>query len=187
MIRTLLRTRRCVAALEFALIAPTLIAAFAGICDIGTALYTWSKLEQALSLGSNYVIVNKAQANSTNGQTLAENVARIVATSNTGPAANSAVVVNNGPSATYSSPGPAQDGTGTTLLNADKYYCMTGSPTSWAWGSMYANNSTACTDGSQPGQFVTITVSFSFTPFFPGYVFTGGSHTMTAGAAVQVN
>jgi Flp pilus assembly protein TadG len=184
MIAALLRDRRCVAALEFGLLAPAFVMGFAGVVDLGNALYTWSKLEQALALGANYAIMNKAKVNSTNGKVLADNIATIVATSNPGTAASSTVVVNDGPTAIVTSGGtPADSG---TVANADSYYCLTGAPTSWTWGTAYNNNTTACADGSQPGQFVTITVSYNFTPFFAGYHFiTSGQ--MTDGAVVQAN
>ncbi len=180
----LLRSRRGVAALEFALLAPTFVMVFAGVADLGNALYTWSKLEQALALGANYALMNKALVNSTNGQTLADNIATIVATSNPGTGANSTVVINNGPTATVTAGGtPANSG---TAVNADKYYCLTGAPTSWTWGTAYTDSTTTCTDTSQSGQFVTITVSYNFTPFFISYGFVKNG-LMTAGAAVQAN
>ncbi len=180
----LLRARRCVAALEFALLAPTFVMIFAGVADLGYALYTWSKLEQALALGANYALMNQAQVNSTNGKALAETIATIVATSNPGTATNSTVVVNNGPTVVVTSGGtPADSG---TAANADKYYCLTGSPTSWNWGTAYTDSTTQCTDGSQSGQFVTITASYNFTPFFISYGFVKNG-LMTAGAAVQAN
>jgi Flp pilus assembly protein TadG len=183
----LLRTRRSVAALEFALLAPTLVMVFAGVVDIGNALYTWSKLEQALALGANYALMNTANV-ATNTQTLANNIATIAATSNPGHGANATVVVNNGITATVTG---TANGAGTpsdsgTASNAGSYYCLTGSPTSWTWGTAKSNNTTACADGSQPGQFVIITVSYSFTPFFASYGFVANG-TMTDGAAVQTN
>jgi Flp pilus assembly protein TadG len=180
----LLRSRRGVAALEFGLLAPTFVMVFAGVADLGNALYTWSKLEQALALGANYALMNKALVNSTNGQTLADNIATIVATSNPGTGANSTVIINNGPQAVVTAGGtPANSG---TAANADKYYCLTGAPTNWTWGTAYTDSTTACTDGSQSGQFVTITASYNFTPFFISYGFVK-SGLMTAGAVVQAN
>jgi Flp pilus assembly protein TadG len=186
MIAALLRSRRCVAALEFGLLAPTFVMGFAGVVDLGNALYTWSKLEQALALGANYAIMNKANvnANSTTQTTLADNIATIVATSNPGTAASSTVVVNDGPTATVTNGGTPVN-TGTANANTN-YYCLTGAPTSWTWGTAEANNKTACADGSQPGQFVTITVSYNFTPFFASYGFVTNGQ-MTDGAVVQAN
>jgi Flp pilus assembly protein TadG len=184
MISTLLRTRRCVAALEFALIAPTLIMIFAGVADIGFALYKWSELEQALALGANFAIMNKSKVEATDGQTLADNIAKMVANSNNSDMnATATVVVNNGPTATVTTGNtPNESG---TASNANSYYCLTGSPTNWAWGAAYSDNTHSCTDGSQSGQFVTITVSYTYTPFFNYGFVTNGA--MTDGAVVQAN
>ena len=179
----LLRSRRGIAALEFGLLAPTFVMVFAGVADLGNALYTWSKLEQALALGANYALMNKTLVNSS-GQSLADNIATIVATSNPGTGANSTVVINNGPTAVVTAGGtPVNSG---TAANADKYYCLTGTPANWTWGTAYTDSSTQCTDGSQSGQFVTITVSYNYTPFFISYGFVRNG-LMTAGAVVQAN
>jgi Flp pilus assembly protein TadG len=179
----LFRSRRSVAALEFGLLAPTFVMAFAGVVDIGNALYTWSKLEQALALGANFAVMNTANVTA-NTQTLANNIATIVATSNPGTGANATVVVNNGTTATVTNGGTPSDSG--TASNATSYYCLTGSPTSWTWGTAYTNNSQTCADNSQAGQFVTITVSYNFTPFFISYGFVT-SGLMTDGAVVQTN
>jgi Flp pilus assembly protein TadG len=182
MIGHLLRTRRSVAALEFALLAPTFVMAFAGVADIGFILYRWSELEQSLALGANYALMNNTQVNPSNGQTLADNIATMVATSNPDMSGSSTVVVNNGPTATVTNAGsPSNSG---TASNASSYYCITGSPSSWTWGTGYSNNSQTCTGGGQAGQFVTITVSYTYTPFF-NYGFVNGA--MSDGAVVQVN
>ena len=179
---TLLRQRRSVAALEFALLAPTFVMAFAGVADIGFALYRWSELEQSLALGSNYALMNKTKVNSSNGQTLADNIATMVATSNSDMTASSTVIVNNGPTATVTNAGtPANSG---TASNANSYYCLIGSPASWTWGTGYSSNTQSCSGGTQAGQFVTLTVSYTYTPFF-NYGFINGA--MTDGAVVQVN
>jgi Flp pilus assembly protein TadG len=100
----------CVAALEFALLAPTFIMVFAGVVDIGGALYTWSRLEAALAVGANYAQVNNGQVNSTNGATLAHKIATLASTSNAGVPATVTVVVDNGPSET-ATPVHHSDGT----------------------------------------------------------------------------
>jgi len=190
MILALLRTRRCVAALEFALLSPVFVLVFAAVVDLGNALYTWSKLEQALALGANYALINTASvtASDQTNQTLANSIATMVATSNPGHGADATVVVNNGTTATVTgtASGAGSPSDSGTASNAQSYYCLTGSPANWAWGTGYANNTTACTDGSQPGQFVTIAVSYTFTPFFLAYHFIT-NNTMTDGAVVQTN
>jgi Flp pilus assembly protein TadG len=182
MIAALLRSRRTVAALEFALLAPTFVMAFAGVVDIGFILYRWAELEQSLALTANYALMNKALVTPSGGATLADNLATMAATSNPDMSANSTVVVNNGPTATVTSGGtPSNSG---TAANAGSYYCLTGSPGSWSWGTAYSSNSTGCTGGSQAGQFVTITVSYTYTPFF-NYGFVNGA--MSDGAVIQAN
>jgi len=182
MIAALLRTRRSVAALEFALLAPTFVMVFAGVTDIGFVLYRWSELEQSLALGANYVLMNKTQVNASDGQTLANHVATIVSTSNPDMSANATVVVNNGPTATVTNGGtPSSSG---TAANASSYYCLTGAPGSWAWGTAYTDNTHTCTDNSQSGQFVTITISYTYTPFF-NYGFVNSA--MSDGAVIQAN
>ena len=152
-----------------------------GIVDIGDALYTRVRLEAAIGAGANYALVNAGQVNSTNGATLASNVATLVATSNGGTPANATVVVNNGPTVTVTGGTSTSSGTAT---NADLYYCPTGSPPSWVWGSSVSSNTTACTSGGTGGRFVTIVVSYNYTPFFASYGFVTGN-SITVGTMVQ--
>ncbi len=178
----LARQRSGIAALEFALLAPTFVLTFAGVVDIGSALLTWMRLEAALAVGTSYALTNHNQVNSTNGATLAANIATLVTTSNGGAQANATVVVNNGPSVTETAGTQSASG---TAANANSYYCPTGSPTSWTWGTAYATNTATCTGtNNTPGQFVTVTASYSFTPFFSSYGFVTNG-TITAGAMVQ--
>jgi Flp pilus assembly protein TadG len=180
----------CVAALEFALLAPTFIMVFAGVVDIGGALYTWSRLEAALAVGANYAQVNNGQVNSTNGATLAHKIATLASTSNAGVPATVTVVVDNGPSET-ATPVHHSDGTYTvtytpdgTAANANNCYCPTGSPASWTWGSTVTCGNTCTGTSNTAGKFVTITASYNYTPFFASYGFvTNGA--MASGAAVQ--
>jgi Flp pilus assembly protein TadG len=187
----LLAARRCVAAVEFALLAPTFVLLFAGIVDLGNALWTWCRLEEAVAAGTDFALVNGGvdsnYVNATNGQNLASDIAGIVANSaivgsHTTPA-DVAVVVNNGPATTITNGVPTNSG---MVGNADLFWCPTGptgSPPTWSWGSAVASGS-ACTGGGTSGKFVTVTASYNFTPFFASYAFvTNGA--MTAGAVVQ--
>ena len=74
--------------------------------------------------------------NATNGQNLASDIAGIVANSAKVGSyltpAEVTVVVNNGPATTITNGVPANSG---TPANADSYYCPTGSPPTWSWGS----------------------------------------------------
>ena len=183
--------RRSIAAVEFALLAPVFIIVLAGTVDLGFAIYTWSRLQGALAAGANYALMNPSAVNHTSAATLAQNLSTLVANSNTNTGnapATVTVTVNNGPWNT-ATPVPSNPGysltyaTGGTATNADNYYCLSGSPTSWTWGSSVAYGS-ACADASLAGQFVTIVASYDFTPFFPKYGFIRGN-TITGGVAVQ--
>ena len=183
----LLVARRCVAAVEFALLAPTFVLMFAAIVDLGNALWTWCRLEEAVAAGTNFALVNVNNVNSVNGPSLANDIAGIVANSaivgsHTTPA-DVTVVVNNGPTTTITSGVSATSGTAT---NANSYYCPTGptgSPPAWTWGSAVASGS-ACAGGGTSGKFVTVTASYNFTPFFASYAFVANG-AMTARGMVQ--
>jgi Flp pilus assembly protein TadG len=175
------RENRCVAALEFALLAPVFVMVFAGVVDLGNALYTWSKVEAALAVGANYALTHTGQVNSTNGAALASSIATVVSGTNAGTAANTTVVVNNGPTVVVTSGTAASSG---TAANADSCYCPTGTPGSWTWGTAVTCANACPNSTTTAGRFVTITASYSFTAFFAGYGFvTNGA--ITGGAAVQ--
>jgi Flp pilus assembly protein TadG len=176
------REKACIAALEFALLAPTFVLTFAAVVDLGSALYTWSRIEGALAAGSNYAVVKYGVITDAS---LASSAATFVAqstfvnpTTNTGTAANVTVVVNNGITYTLTAGVGASSGAASASC-----YCPTGSPTSWTWGSAVVCGS-ACAGGGTAGKFVAITASESFTPFFAGYNFVH-SGSMTDGVMVQ--
>lgn len=185
----LLTARRCVAAVEFALLAPIFVLMFAAIVDLGNALWTWCRLEEAVAAGTDYALVNGGvnsnYVTAANGQDLASYIAGIVANSAKVGSyltpADVTVVVNNGPATTITNGVPANSG---TPANANSYYCPTGSPPTWSWGSAYGTAGTACTGGGTSGKFVTVTASYNFTPFFASYAFVTNG-LMTAGAVVQ--
>jgi len=175
--------RRGVAAVEFALVTPIFCLLLAGIVDLGGALYTKFKLDAAVTAGANFAQVNAGNVNSTNGQTLANNVATIVETSQGSSWADDGVIVNNGPTATVSGGASTPSGTAT---NADVCYCPTGTPGAFTWGSP-ATCGNACpgTNTGYAGKFVTITASHAYTPIFSTYGIVRND-TISASAAVQV-
>lgn len=181
--RALVRDRRGIAAVEFALVTPIFCLLLAGIVDLGGALYTKFKLDSAVTAGANFAQVNAANVSSTNGQTLANNIATIVETSQGSGWADDGVVVNNGPTSTVSGGTATASG---TAANADACYCPSGTPGALTWGS-----STSCgspcpgTNTGYAGKFVTITASHSYTPIFSSYGIVKND-TITASAAVQV-
>jgi Flp pilus assembly protein TadG len=169
-----------VAALEFGLVAPMFVIIFAGTVNVGDAVFTEIRLDGAVAAGTNYALVNQSEVGSADGQVLANFIATLVSKSAGGTAANVTVVVNNGPTATITSGTSVSSG---TAGNADQYYCPTGSPPNWTWGSAVAQG-TSCSGGGTAGKFVTVTASYSFTPFFPAYAFGLGS-SITIGSATK--
>jgi Flp pilus assembly protein TadG len=174
------RRDKGIAATEFALLAPMFVMVFAGTIDVGNALYIQTLLDSAVAAGTNYAVVNASSVSSTSGATLASSIATIVSGSNGGTAVNATIVVNNGPTVTVTGGTPVSSG---TASNADLCYCPTGSPTSWTWGSSVTCGG-SCTGGGTAGKFVTVTASYSITPFFPAYNFVQ-SGTMTIGSIAQ--
>jgi Flp pilus assembly protein TadG len=177
---------RGTAVVEFALIAPVFNVSFAGIVDIGLAIYTRILLESAVEAGASYALLPTSigKVNATNGTTLGSSIASVVVGGiGTGflGAPNASVVVNNGPTA--DSTGGATPTTGGTASNANNYFCPTGSPGGWTWGSAVAAGS-SCAGGGNAGQFIAITASYSYTPFLPVYS-SMSSGTMSVSTLVQ--
>jgi Flp pilus assembly protein TadG len=182
-VRRLAGDTRGIAAVEFAMLAPVFCLLLAGIVDLGGVLYTKFKLDAAVTAGANFAQVNATNVSSTNGATLASNIATIVETSQGSGWANDGVVVNNGPSTTVTGGTASSSG---TASNADLCYCPSGTVGSFTWGSS-ASCGTACSGSNTgfAGKFVTITASRSYTPIFATYGIVQND-TISATAAVQV-
>ncbi|MGH7059322.1 MAG: TadE/TadG family type IV pilus assembly protein [Stellaceae bacterium] len=138
-----------VAAIEFALLSTVFLILLAGVVDVGSLIYTMSKLDAAVSAGAQYA-ENNAALVAANPSGLSTDIGNVVNDTNGTGWATSAVDVNNG-----------NDATGC--------YCPTGSPGNWSWGGAVSCQS-AC-GGGIAGQFVTITASRNFTPMFPSFGF----------------
>jgi hypothetical protein len=155
----------------------------AGIVDLGGALFTKFKLDSAVTAGANFAQINAANVSSANGQTLANNVAAIVETSQGAGWADNVVVVNDGPTTNVASGTAASGG---TASNADACYCPTGTTSAFNWGS-----STTCgaacpgSAAGYAGKFVTITATRHYTPIFSSYGIVQ-NNTIAASATVQV-
>jgi Flp pilus assembly protein TadG len=177
------RDRRGVAAVELALLTPVFCLLLAGVVDLGGALFTKFKLDSAVTAGANYAQINASNVNSTNGGTLAANIATIVETSQGSGWADDGVVVNNGPTTTVTAGTPATTG---TAANADACYCPSGTVSAFTWGA-----STTCgaacpgTSTGYAGKFVTITATKTYTPIFSSYGIVQND-TITATSVVQV-
>lgn len=174
--------RSAIAALEFALVAPLLSTLFIGSVDAAQVYSAELKLSAAIYAGTNYAIVNQANTTSTGGATLASAIASIVGNINGSGWASGTVVVNNGPTVTFA--GGASTSSG-TAANADNYYCLTGTPGAWTWGTPQTSNTTSCgTNQPTAGKFITISASYQVNPILLGLGFSNG--TITQQVAVQV-
>jgi len=161
------RSRSAAAAIEFAFIMPVFLIMFVGVVDLGMMLVEDYRLDQAVAAGAEFAAVNASSVNSTNGATLASNIATAVESANGNAWANDTVVVNDGPSVTVSNGTPTSGG---TASNANNCYCPTGSPPNWNWGSSMTCGA-SCSGGGTAGKFVTITATASYTPLLGLYNF----------------
>jgi len=176
------RHTAAIAALEFALVAPVFFLVFAGMTDLGHTMYLRIRLQAAVAAGANYALVNANKIDSTTtGRGIATMIATLVTDSNGGTPPDATVVLNHGWTVQVTNGTQSVSG---TAANSDNFYCVTGSPPSWSWGTTVAQAGTACANGGTSGKFVTITASSSFTPLvsFEGF---GPSGTITANAVVQ--
>lgn len=163
--RTVRGDRSGASAVEFAIIAPVFALLFAATIDIGAVLLKRFQLDNTLSAGTNYALISQANVSAANGAALATALAGIVAAAGTRTYADSAVVVNNGPSQRVVL-GVAQPAAG-TASNADLCYCPTGTAT-LVWGApVTCGNS--CPSGLRAGKFVQIQASRAHTALFSGY------------------
>jgi len=185
MLNRLFVDHRGMAAVEFAMVTPFFCALMVGAVDLGGELFTKFRLDAAVEAGANYAEVNALNVNSSNGQTVANNTATVVETSQGSAWANATVVVNNGPTATVTGGTSTPSG---TVANADSCYCPTGTAGSLTWGSAVACGS-ACPGNNTgyAGRFVTITASKTYSPIFSSYgLVTNGTISTTALVEVAV-
>ena len=178
--RAMAADSRGVAAVEFAIFVPILWLMLAGAVDLGGVLYTEFQVNNAVSAGAAYAQLNVSQVNSTNGATLAQNVATVVETQTS---ASDAVVVNDGPTSIITKGSQAASG---AASNADLCYCPTGSASAPTWGSAVTCG-TACpgSNTGYAGKFIAISASTTYTPLFSSYgIVKNGA--ISAAAIVQV-
>lgn len=156
--------RRGAAAIEFVIIAPVLLAMFAGVVDIGNLLITRFRLNAAVAAGVNYSMVHSEDVGTESASTLSTSLARLVANSSQTSGVTATVTINNGPSATAIGGGTATVSTTPGTSNA-QCYCPT-TASDWAITGSCGNT---CTGGGTAGRFVRITARKSFTPLLSTY------------------
>ena len=170
-----------VSAVEFALVAPILLACTFGVLDFGIAAYAKYNIDNGVTAASNYALLSASSVSSSGGASLATKLASIVANARSSGWGNATVVVNNGPSVSIQSGVSSSSG---TASNADSCYCPTRSGTTITWGSAMSCGS-SCAGGSFAGKFVVINGSTSYTSVFGRYGLVSNT-SMTSMAVLQV-
>lgn len=150
-----------VSALEFALLAPILALTLAATLDFGLVTYIRLSLNQAVSAGANYAMVNGGDL-STNAVALANTVAAIIPTAN-----DITVVVNNGP--TVRRVGGVVTSSG-SQSGATACYCPKLDGAGLTWGDQMSCGN-ACAAGGVAGQYVLVTAGEAYSPMFSAYGF----------------
>ena len=158
-ISALARDRRGMSAVEFGLAAPVSLAMLTPVIDLGLAFSQQIKLNQAIEAGAQY-----ATANPYNGTTWATNV--------------STAITNAQPSLSF-----------TPSVGAESCGCPNSTSTAIVTGATYGTPPTcstaSCPDNSNPGYYVTISGSITYTSVMP-YSILGSTATLSRQAIVRV-
>ena len=154
-------------AVEFALVAPILLFALAGVIDIGSAVYARLSLDAQVTAAADYALLQPGPEDQQNAENLATSLVQMLQGDASGTAE---VIVNNvaraertGSAVTTSSlPG-----------DAGMCYCPSLSDGNMAWGASVGCG-TSCATGDIAGQFLHISASTRHVTIFPGYAFIDG-------------
>ena len=161
-IGALARDRRGMSAVELGLAAPVFLAALSPLIDLGLAFSQQIRVNQAVDAGAQYASANQYNSNdwSTNVKSAMTNATTLGINTNVG-------------AETCGCP----NGTNTAIVAHDSVSnCgpSNGSPPG-----------TLCSDGSNPGFYVTVTGSITYTSVMP-YSILGSSVTLSSQAIVRV-
>jgi len=159
--------RRAVAALEAALMAPVLVWLLIFTVDFGLYLYAKMRLSNAVSAGAAYALAN-GQLVSANSAGCSSATPPCLTVS--GFRSNVSTIVQNATSLGITTPTvyyntSAASGMDTNTIYAN-CYCPDVALTAASQTAVACG--TACTDTTQPGSYVVIQASSSFTPMFAG-------------------
>jgi Flp pilus assembly protein TadG len=140
-----LRARHAVAAIEFALVSPVLLAFIGGLTDFGLALADQGRLASAVAQGAQYAYLNPTTVTATAIQ-------KIVVASASLSGMTASTVHVTGPSFFC-----VNSGTPPTLA------ATTGTP------PVPVTVITTCQDGTNAGSYVEITASYVYPALMPGF------------------
>jgi TadE-like protein len=138
------RGRRAVAAVEFAVTAPTLLILLGGAADFGIVNYSRSALANAVASGAQYAYLTGPTVSASSVQTLVQTTSRLP-----------------GVTATVGNPSCyCVTGTTPTMTLMASGTCSTSSPPT-------------CSDGTttSAGTYITISATFSYSTLFGGYAY----------------
>ena len=180
----LFRRSPAVAALETALMAPVLVGLLAFTVDFGMYLYAGLQLSNAVSAGAAYALAD--------GQLIVANSAGCA--SATPPCltvssfrSNVSSMVRNAVSPTIAAPTVYYNTSSSTATDTDAVYnsCYCPDASQPVASQAAVSCSTSCSDSTQPGSFVVIQGSSTYTPLFLNYSWLPNT-TLTKTAWVRV-
>jgi len=161
-IGALVRDRRGMSAVEFGLAAPIFLAALSPVIDIGLAFSHQIRVNQAVEAGAQYAAMNPYNTSST-------------WSSNVSSAITNATTMSVNPSVGAQTCGCPND-SNTAIQNHD---------TVSNCGTANGATGSTCTDGSQPGYYITISATSTYTSVMP-YSILGSSRTLSSQAVVRI-
>jgi Flp pilus assembly protein TadG len=164
-IGALARDRRGMSAVEFGLAAPIFLAALSPVIDIGLAFSHQIRVNQAVEAGAQYAAMNPYNTSSTWA-------------SNVSSAITNATTMSVTPSVGSQTCGCPNDSNTAIVLAPTPNTVSNCGTANGATGSL-------CTDLSQPGYYITISATSTYTSMMP-YSILGSSRTLTSQAVVRI-
>jgi len=159
-IGALVRDRRGMSAVEFGLAAPIFLAALSPVIDIGLAFSHQIRVNQAVEAGAQFASMNPYNTSSTWA-------------SNVSSAVTNATTMSVSPSVGAQTCGCPNDSNTAIVTHDTVTTCGT------------QNGGTACSDGTQPGYYITISATSTYTSMMP-YSILGSSRTLSSQAVVRI-
>lgn len=138
------RDTRCIAAIEFAITCPLLLTLVAGLADFPMAFWTHSLIETGVADGATYAF-QQMQAALGQNQSVSTNAIALVVTDSINLANVSVAVAQ-----------PALECVSIDQTTTPPTARLTAEPAG-----------TTCPNGSLPGTYVSITVSYTYSPMMP--------------------
>jgi hypothetical protein len=183
--RPLRTDTKAVAALELALTAPFLTLIFAFMTDIGLYLFTSLQISNAVAAGAEYALINgqSVSPNSAGCGTATPPCLTVTSLrSNLATIVQNATTVNLAGTTVYYNTSSSTEGDTDAVFNS----CYCPNPTLSADNQVSTTCGTACADSTQPGSYVAIRATASFTPWFTSDLWmNSGTVSRTAWVRVQ--